>query len=173
MRNFLDRFANATKLLVITTLSCACTMMVSVTENTTDDVNNGDSSSDVIEQTDDTTDSEFESGTTTESNDIESLRVLFVMDMSASLQCTDPHHTRIDAMMNELNLMREQPGVSFGFMGFSDQVVYFPFTDAAAFEDGFENYFAEHIDGPATDFQGALTAIREVLREDIETVPLA
>ncbi len=94
------------------------------------------------------------------------VKLLIVMDQSASLQCTDPGNNRLtalDLMGGELDPL---PNVEFGVVGFASWSAITEFThdwsvarDALAPEGG--------QGGPATDYQGALSTVLRVLEQDM------
>ncbi len=94
------------------------------------------------------------------------VKLLIVMDQSASLQCTDPGNNRLtalDLMGGELDPL---PNVEFGVVGFASWSAITEFTpdwsvarEALAPEGG--------QGGPATDYQGALSTVLMVLEQDM------
>lgn len=96
------------------------------------------------------------------------VKILFAIDQSASLQCTDSRNRRFDALGQVINTLSPLPNVSFAFVGFAswsrkqgftrntDEIR--PFLDPAG---GL---------GPATDYQGALATSVRMLEEDMVAV---
>ncbi len=98
------------------------------------------------------------------------VRVLYIVDQSFSLQCTDSTNLRFEALERSIDDLRQQRHVSFGFVGFSswsrqlgftrDRDQMRPFLDPA------------EAPGPATDYQGSLaTALRMVEGDILDTDP--
>ena len=99
------------------------------------------------------------------------VKVLIVMDQSASLQCTDPGNNRLEALNTAGAALDALPNVEFGVVGFASWSRITDFTpdwsEAAAVlapEAG--------QGGPATDYQGSLSTVLRVLEQDmIESGP--
>lgn len=94
------------------------------------------------------------------------VKILIVIDQSASLQCTDPGNNRLTALNQAGSALDPLPNVEFGVVGFASwsQIVEFTpnwseASDALAPENG--------AGGPATDYQGALSTALRVLEEDM------
>jgi hypothetical protein len=96
------------------------------------------------------------------------VKVLFILDQSASLQCLDSQQRRFEALNSSITQLRRQPNTQFAFIGFSSWVRQQSFTRSL-------DAIAPFLDpagglGPATDYQGALaTAVRMLERDMIET----
>ncbi|MEL6180407.1 MAG: hypothetical protein AAFS10_15720, partial [Myxococcota bacterium] len=98
------------------------------------------------------------------------VKVIYVIDQSTSLQCTDSQNIRFEALNSSIDQLRRQPNTSFGFIGFSSWSRLQNFTrnrdDIARFTDPAGGL------GPATDYQGALaTAIGMIERDMVEIGP--
>lgn len=93
------------------------------------------------------------------------LKVLYLLDQSASLQLTDPENRRFVALDESLNTVAGQPNAEFAFVGFSSWSRQQGFTrnrgDVAMFTDPAAGL------GPATDYQGALATAVRLIEEDI------
>ncbi len=97
------------------------------------------------------------------------VKVLYIVDQSASLQCTDSMNRRFTALNNSVNnFLGSQPNGEVGFIGFSSWAREAPFSrDQGA--------IANFIDpaaglGPATDYQGALATAIRIIEQDILAV---
>ncbi|MFU8806633.1 MAG: hypothetical protein ACNA8W_22685, partial [Bradymonadaceae bacterium] len=96
------------------------------------------------------------------------VKVLYILDQSASLQCMDAENRRFEALNSSLSQLRRQPNTQFAFIGFSSWVRQQGFT--RSLDD-----IAEFLDpagglGPATDYQGAVaTAVRMIERDMLES----
>ncbi|MCP4199792.1 MAG: VWA domain-containing protein [Proteobacteria bacterium] len=96
------------------------------------------------------------------------VKILIVMDQSASLQCTDPFNNRLDAMDRALGPLDSLPNVEFGVVGFASWSRLTDFTSnwweaqAALAPEG-----EGGTDGPATDYQGSLSTVLRVLEQDM------
>ena len=99
------------------------------------------------------------------------VKILVVMDQSASLQCTDLEMTRRTAIQQLVAELRSNPAVSFGYLGFHAAVYRVGFTSP----DDFEAQVAENIVqvGPATDYQGALSTALQMLEQDMVNSPMS
>ncbi len=98
------------------------------------------------------------------------VKVLYILDQSASLQCTDSGQRRFAALRNSVDSLRRRPNTEFAFIGFSSWSREASFTrnrdDIAEFLDPNQGL------GPATDYQGALaTAIRLIETDMLEVGP--
>lgn len=98
------------------------------------------------------------------------LKVLYILDQSASLQFTDPENRRFGALDESLNTVTDQPAGEFAFIGFASWSRQQAFTrnrgDIAMFTDPSGGL------GPATDYQGALaTAVRMIEQDILESGP--
>lgn len=93
------------------------------------------------------------------------VKVLYIVDQSASLQCTDSGQKRFSALRNSVDALRRQPNTEFAFIGFASWSRQVGFTrnrdDVAAFLDPNQGL------GPATDYQGALATAIRILEEDM------
>lgn len=93
------------------------------------------------------------------------LKVLYIVDQSASLQFTDPENLRFGALNASLDQVQSQPNAEFGFIGFASWSRQQPFTrnrgDVGAFVDPAGGL------GPATDYQGALATAVRLIEQDI------
>ncbi len=154
------------KLLIAGVLITACARNKSVTESGMDSAlakeegetspeGNGDSSNN-------------DTSTGAEPINIDARRILFMMDHSPSMACSDPMQERWLHFGETFEALRNEEDTLFGYLGFSDGVVSVPFLDAEAFEARLERIKAEPEEGPASDFQGALTAAIDYLRADME-----
>lgn len=94
------------------------------------------------------------------------VKILFVIDQSASLQCTDPESARLEALAEvgaELDLL---PHVEFGVVGFASWSRVTAFTSDWS-EASAALAPADGQGGPATDYQGALASTLSMIEEDI------
>lgn len=93
------------------------------------------------------------------------VKVLYLIDQSASLQCTDSGQNRFAALRKSVNTLRANPNTEFAFIGFSSWSRQVEFTrnrdDVAEFLDPNQGL------GPATDYQGALATAIRVLESDM------
>ena len=93
------------------------------------------------------------------------LKVLYILDQSASLQLTDPENRRFVALDDSLNTVTSQPNAEFAFIGFASWSRQQTFTrnrgDVAMFTDPSAGL------GPATDYQGSLATAVRMIEEDI------
>lgn len=94
------------------------------------------------------------------------VKVLVVIDQSASLQCTDPGNARLAALNAAGSALDGLPNVQFGVIGFASWSREQDFTSdwstasaALAPESG--------QGGPATDYQGALSVAHAVLEREM------
>jgi len=93
------------------------------------------------------------------------VKVLFVLDQSASLQCTDPESRRFRALDGIISRLRPNPNVSFAVIGFSSWSRELGFTrDRAAIDAAFDPAGGL---GPATDYQGSLATVQRLLESDM------
>jgi hypothetical protein len=93
------------------------------------------------------------------------VKILFVLDQSASLHCTDSQNRRYGALQAVVNDLAPSPNVSFGFVGFSSWSRLQGFTRDRGLIDKFLDPAGGL--GPATDYQGALATTLRVLEEDM------
>jgi hypothetical protein len=94
------------------------------------------------------------------------VKLLIVMDQSASLQCTDPNNARLDALNRAGSELDALPNVEFGVVGFAS------WSNITEFSNRWGDASAalsldEGSDGPATDYQGALSTVLRVLEQDM------
>ncbi len=93
------------------------------------------------------------------------VKVLYIVDQSASLQCTDSGQKRFAALRNSVDSLRRHPNTEFAFIGFSSWSRHVDFTrnrdDVADFLDPNQGL------GPATDYQGALATAIRILETDM------
>jgi hypothetical protein len=94
------------------------------------------------------------------------VKLLFVVDQSASLQCTDPENVRLTVLDRLGRSLDPLPNVRFGVVGFASWSRQVPFTDdwdtaaAALAPEGGQG-------GPATDYQGSLSTALRVVEEEL------
>jgi hypothetical protein len=93
------------------------------------------------------------------------IKVLFILDQSASLQCMDSGNRRIPALRSAIDELRSQRHTQFAFIGFSSWSRATGFTrdrdDIADFLDPDQGL------GPATDYQGVLATAISLIEEDM------
>jgi hypothetical protein len=93
------------------------------------------------------------------------VKLLFVIDQSASLQCTDSTYKRFDALNAVIDDLFPLPNAFFGFVGFASWSRKQPFTrdsdEIRPFLDPAQG------EGPATDYQGALASALQMLEQDM------
>ncbi len=95
------------------------------------------------------------------------VKILFLLDQSASLQCTDSENRRFGALNGVIQDLMNIPSVSFGFVGFSSWSREQTFTRNQGDIDNFLDPAGGL--GPATDYQGALaTAVRLIEQDMVE-----
>ena len=93
------------------------------------------------------------------------VKVLFVLDQSTSLQCTDSANRRFDALNKVVGDLIPQPNVFFGFVGFASWSRKQGFTrDRGALQPFLDP--GQGL-GPATDYQGAFASAVQVLEQDM------
>lgn len=98
------------------------------------------------------------------------VKVLFLLDQSASLQCTDSQNRRYSALAKLVSDLRKSPSTSFGFIGFSSWSREQTFTRQQSLIDPFLDPAGGL--GPATDYQGALaTGIRMIEADMVDIGP--
>ncbi len=94
------------------------------------------------------------------------IKLLIVIDQSASLQCTDPGNARLAALNAVGQQLDDEPNVEFAVIGFASWSRITEFTS-----DWSEAAAALRPDngqgGPATDYQGSLATAVRVLEEDM------
>jgi hypothetical protein len=98
------------------------------------------------------------------------VKVLYIVDQSASLQCTDSGQRRFGALRSSIDALRQRPNTEFAFIGFSSWSREVGFTrnrdDVSEFLDPNQGL------GPATDYQGAIaTAVRLIESDMLEVGP--
>jgi len=93
------------------------------------------------------------------------VKVLFLLDQSASLQCTDPENRRFQAIDEAVSRLRNNPNVSFGAIGFSSWSRELAFTrDRGALDAALDPAGGL---GPATDYQGSLATALRLMESDM------
>ena len=94
------------------------------------------------------------------------IKLMIVIDQSASLQCTDPGNARLAALNEVGQQLDQEPNVEFAVVGFASWSRITDFTS-----DWSEASAALRADngqgGPATDYQGSLATAVRVLEEDM------
>ena len=96
------------------------------------------------------------------------LKVLFIFDQSASLQCTDSTNRRFEALNQSLDRLRRRPATEFAAIGFSSWSRVQNFTRDRASIDTLLG--AESGLGPATDYQGSVATAVRLLEQDMREV---
>lgn len=93
------------------------------------------------------------------------VKVLFLLDQSASLQCTDSQNRRFQALTQTIGQLTANPNAYVGFVGFSSWSRVLNFTR----NNGEINQFTDPGQGlgPATDYQGSLATAVRLLEEDM------
>ncbi len=93
------------------------------------------------------------------------IKILFVIDQSTSLQCTDSQNRRVRVLNELVNRLAPQPNIYLGFIGFANWSREQDFTqnpqEMAAYLDPSQGL------GPATDYQGALATSLRLLENDM------
>lgn len=93
------------------------------------------------------------------------IKILFVIDQSTSLQCTDSQNRRVRVLNQLVNRLAPQPNIYLGFIGFANWSREQGFTqnpqEMAAYLDPSQGL------GPATDYQGALATSLRLLESDM------
>ncbi len=93
------------------------------------------------------------------------LKVLYLIDQSASLQCTDGANLRFEALDDSIDILRRRSNTEFAFVGFSSWSREQEFTrrreDIERFLDPAGGL------GPATDYQGSLATALKILEQDM------
>lgn len=96
------------------------------------------------------------------------VKVLFLVDQSTSLQCTDSRNRRFEALRDLTADLTDQPDTQVGYIGFSSWTRVQPFTrDRAAINRMLDPAGGL---GPATDYQGTLAQALRLLEEDMEAI---
>ena len=85
------------------------------------------------------------------------VKILVVMDQSASLQCTDPGLLRNEALTSLVDEVRGNPSVSMGYLGFHADIFRHDFARPDQLLADSEADRQQM--GPATDYQGALSVV--------------
>ncbi|MGF1465128.1 MAG: VWA domain-containing protein [Sandaracinaceae bacterium] len=97
------------------------------------------------------------------------VKVLFILDQSASLQCTDGNNVRFDALDRSMSQIRQNPDSSIGFVGFANWAREQTFTRD---RDAHAPYLsAASGGGTATDYQGAIATAIRILEQDMLDTP--
>lgn len=96
------------------------------------------------------------------------VKVLFVLDQSASLQCTDSQNRRFQALGSIVGELRGLPNAYIAFVGFSSWSRLQGFTRNQAEIDPFLDPSGGV--GPATDYQGALATAIRVIEQDMRSL---
>jgi hypothetical protein len=93
------------------------------------------------------------------------VRVLFLVDQSASLQCTDGRNVRVTALNQAIDELLAKPNTEIAMVGFSSWSREQSFTR----DRGRFNQFTNPSGGlgPATDYQGALATAMRIIEQDI------
>jgi hypothetical protein len=95
------------------------------------------------------------------------VKVLLIIDQSASLQCTDAANRRFEALNGLVGSVLGNRSAQIGVIGFSSWTRYTPFTrDDAAIRAAVGGAQGG---GVATDYQGALATAVRVVEQDILT----
>jgi hypothetical protein len=98
------------------------------------------------------------------------VKILFILDQSASLQCTDSQYRRFDALNQVISDLDPLPNVSFAFIGFSSWSIRTGGGGSAFTKDRdqFDTFLNPATGlGPATDYQGALATAVQVIEQDM------
>jgi hypothetical protein len=92
------------------------------------------------------------------------VKILFVVDTSDSMSVTDRNAHRADAVGKVMDRYGAQPGVEFGAIAFDSIITRYPFTHSPD-KGPIQNRLAQadHL----TDYQGALSAVYQMISEDI------
>ncbi len=93
------------------------------------------------------------------------LKVLYIIDQSASLQCTDSANLRFDALDDSIDVLRRRSNTEFSFVGFSSWSREQAFTRRREDIDRFLDPAGGL--GPATDYQGSLATALKLLEQDM------
>ncbi|MBN1656630.1 MAG: VWA domain-containing protein [Deltaproteobacteria bacterium] len=95
------------------------------------------------------------------------VKVLLIIDQSASLQCTDPANRRFEALNRLVGDVLSNRSAQIGVIGFSSWTRYSPFTrDSGTIRGAIGE---EQGGGVATDYQGALATALRAVENDILT----
>ena len=93
------------------------------------------------------------------------VKVLIAIDQSASLQFTDPENRRFLALRRVFSSLESLPNAYFGFLGFASWARKQPFTKDMSKLQPFLD--PNSGGGVATDYQGALASILQMLEQDM------
>ncbi len=94
------------------------------------------------------------------------VKILIVMDQSASLQCTDAGNNRLRALRLAGESLDPLDNVQFGVIGFASWSRIVDFTKD--WPDVWNELSSENAQaGPATDYQGSLSTVLRVLEQDM------
>lgn len=93
------------------------------------------------------------------------VKVLFVVDQSSSLQCTDPNNVRFNELDGLFRDLLAQPETQIGTLGFASWIRETPFTTDPGALAGVLSPASGG--GVATDYQGALATVARMLEEDM------
>ncbi len=99
------------------------------------------------------------------------VKVLFLLDQSTSLQCTDTQSRRFAALNQVVAELLPKPNVEIGFVGFASWSRQQPFTRNQALLQPFLD--PSQGLGPATDYQGALATAVTMIEQDMIAVGAA
>ncbi|MDF1562018.1 MAG: VWA domain-containing protein [Deltaproteobacteria bacterium] len=100
------------------------------------------------------------------------VKILFLLDASASLQCTDPMNIRYTALNEVVQGMLAAPNVHIGAVAFASFSRRLNFTQNAQDITSFLNA-PENQNGTATDYQGALATAVQMIEQDMIAVGAA
>ena len=103
------------------------------------------------------------------------VKVLFVVDQSTSLQCTDSKKLRFDALQSAVNTLQRQPNAEFAVIGFSNNIKSST-TDKKTFTrdtSDIQQFLKEGKLGPGTDYQGALATALRTIESDMRDTTTA
>ena len=92
------------------------------------------------------------------------VKILIVLDQSASLQCTDATNARYEALNRAGSELDALPNVEFGVIGFASWSNLLDFTGSWGEASAL---LTRDSGGPATDYQGALSTVVRVLEQDM------
>ncbi len=93
------------------------------------------------------------------------VKVLLIIDQSASLQCTDPANRRFEALNRLVGEILSNRSAQIGVIGFSSWTRYTPFTRDSGLVRTVVS--EEQGGGVATDYQGALATALRAIENDI------
>jgi hypothetical protein len=92
------------------------------------------------------------------------VKILIVLDQSASLQCTDATNARFEALNRAGSELDALPNVMFGVVGFASWTSLQPFT--GSWNEAY-TLLTRDSGGPATDYQGAFSTTVKILEQDM------